>query len=100
MKTWRLKKKDNYSFAYELSRNIDTLKNTNIDDLADTIRLMNVTIYSNEKVNTSPWIRLTIIFIPIIFIPLFIFLPINYMITGHWGYNIKWLKDWVDALGI
>jgi len=100
MKTWRLKKKDYNSFAYELSRNIDSLENTDTDYLADTIRSMGVTIYKNEKVETPLWIRLTIILFPVAYIILFAFLPINYIISGHWGYHMKWLKDWVDALGI
>lgn len=100
MKTWRLKKIDYDSFAFQLTQKLDKLKRTDTDDIVNVIRSMGVTIYKNEKVETSLWIRFTIILFPIAFIILFAFLPINYIISGKWGYNIKWLKDWVDALGI
>ena len=100
MKTWRLKKKDYDSFAFELKEKLDELKRTDTDYIVNVIRSMGVTIYKNEKVETSLWIRFTIILFPIAFRILFAFLPINYIISGKWGYNIKWLKDWVDALGI
>lgn len=99
MKTWRLKRKDYDDFAYDLKRNLEELDRTDTDYIANIIRSMNVTIYKNEKVETPLWIRFTIILFPIAYIVLFAFLPINYIITGKWGYNIKWLKDWVDALG-
>jgi hypothetical protein len=100
MKTWRLKKKDYYDFALDLKSKLDELKRTDTDNIVNVIRSMGVTIYKNEKVETSLWIRFTIILFPIAFIVLFALLPINYIISGKWGYNIKWLKDWVDALGI
>ena len=53
MKTWRLKKKDYYDFALDLKSKLDELKRTDTDNIVNVIRSMGVTIYKNEKVETS-----------------------------------------------
>jgi|LakMenEpi03Aug12_release.lakeMendotaPanAssembly.Ray.scaffolds.fasta_scaffold61001_2 hypothetical protein len=53
MKTWRLKKIDYNSFAFQLTQKLDELKRTDTDNIVNVIRSMGVTIYKNEKVETS-----------------------------------------------
>ena len=54
-----------------------------------------------EKVNNI-FLRLSIIFIIPVFILLMIGLPINFIITGSWGYNKRfdWFAKWVRSCGL
>lgn len=59
--------------------------------------------YKRSQKTSSVLMRLTIIFLPIVFIILFLYLPIQFLFTGRWGYNgnqIKWYQDWCDKLGL
>lgn len=49
----------------------------------------------------SFWWRLTIIFIPVIWILLVAGLPINFIIKGYWGYSkLKWFNEWMNRVGL
>ena len=57
--------------------------------------------FKQERKENSVWFRLTILFVPIVIILLLLFLPLNYIITGRWGYNMKktfWLIRWLDRM--
>ena len=97
---WRLKKADYYFTAIELKKRIPELKGLNADTITDNLRGSNLEFFYKEKVETNVLIRLTLPFALIIGLILFIFSPINYMITGHWGYKTKWLTNWFKALGL
>ena len=54
----------------------------------------------NSKVS-NPWLRLTVIFIPLVWLILFIGLFFNFIITGRWGYSgAKWFYKWTHAVGL
>lgn len=47
------------------------------------------------------WLRLTILPFILVWIILFIGLPINFIITGNWGYSkIKWFDTWRNSINI
>jgi len=100
MKTfWRLRKKDLYTVAIDLKKSIPELQKLPADDIENYLRGLDMVFYYREKVNTSVLIRLTLPFAFILMIILFVLTPINYIITGHWGYKMKWLANWFSALG-
>lgn len=75
----------------------------------DSIRVGDVTdvcpfeIYKSRKKIKSIWFRLTIIIYFPLFLLLLIFLPINFLITGYWGYQKKywnWFFKWYEKLGL
>lgn len=55
-----------------------------------------------KKENVSILWRLTVIVFPFYFITLFCFLPVNYLFTGKWGYNGKFIDNfhskWIRKL--
>lgn len=67
----------------------------------EIIRFAPFKFYERKKKVKNIYVRLSIIFIPIPFIVLFLGLPFNFIITGSWGYNrIDWFSDWLHACGI
>ena len=48
-------------------------------------------------------VRLTLIFVPPVFIILAMGLPFNFILTGNWGYSDKsmgWYGKWLAAIGL
>lgn len=70
------------------------------------IRDTNLCFYKKTKKTTSVLLRLTIIFIPIVFLLLVLGIPINYLLTGYWAYDVRNNKlilkiyNWLGALGL
>ena len=76
------------------------LKNVNTEDLADRFIDLNLDFYYEEKVPVSWWIRLTLPFALIMMLLMFLFLPINFILIGNWGYGyseknrvLNWFKS-------
>ncbi len=61
---------------------------------AESVRLSFLYFYKNkQKQKTSLFWRLTIIPFGIYYVIAFSFLPINYLITGKWGYGRKFIDN-------
>lgn len=100
MKTfWRLKRKSHTSTAIELKRLLPELKNSRIDDIEYYLRRMDIQFYDDEKIQSPIWIRLTLPLAFMVMGTLFILLPVNYIITGQWGYKYEPLTNWLRSLG-
>jgi hypothetical protein len=101
MKTyWRLKKMDKFSSAVELINRIPELKKINSEYIIDNMRGSNMEFYYKEEIKTSLLIRLTLPFALIIMLILLIVMPINYIISGKWGYKWLWFANWLESLNI
>lgn len=101
MKTfWRLRKKDQYFTALELKKVIPQLKSCDVETIEDHLRDLDMEFYQTEKIKSPIWIRLTLPLAFIIMIVLYILMPINYIITGHWGYKYESLTNWLRSLGL
>jgi len=96
---WRLRKLDYYSTACELQKIFPELNEQNVGRIEAGLAGRNLEFYKTEKVRTKFAMRLTLPFWCIVVIVLLIFTPIHYVITGHWGYRIKWIQNWIKALG-
>jgi hypothetical protein len=97
-KFWKIKKQDYWNTAYELKKWIPKLKNEDIDDLVDNLRGSNLSFVLTESVDKPFWIRLSLPFGLIVWLILFITLPIKFMVTGTWNYKWLWLQNWFSAL--
>jgi hypothetical protein len=98
-KFWRLTKQDYFMTAIELKKRIPELKNVDADRIIDNLRGTNLYFYKHESVPTPFWIRFTLPLGLITMLILFIFMPVNYIIVGKWGYKWQWLTNWLRALG-
>jgi hypothetical protein len=99
MKTfWKVEKVlSPLGLAHELETPPSTkLSLTEFFQLIDDYGLM---IYRESKVKTPIWIRLTLPIALVVMLTLFLLMPVNYMITGHWGYKIEPLTNWLRSLG-
>lgn len=56
--------------------------------------------FKDRKYQDNFRLRLSVIFYPIVVLLLLIGLPINYIITGSWGYGKKWnfVLNWIDKI--
>lgn len=57
-------------------------------------------ISKEKKYQSNIWLRLSIIFYPVVVLLLIIGLPINYIITGRWGYSNKFnfILNWINRI--
>lgn len=104
MKLHNFKKASNYEVENWLVKKLNLTKEQEIDlRNYEFIRFSPFFFYKKkEKVNNF-WFRITLIFFPIVWILLFITLPINFIISGRWGYDdknviIKFIHNWMDKL--
>ncbi len=96
---WRLKHKDNFQVAIDLKKNIPELKNVSVEHLENNLNDTSLEFYALEKEVKPFWLRMTLPLAFLIWLILFVFLPINYIIIGRWGYRWEWIKNWFSALG-
>ena len=69
----------------------------------EIIRFSPFRFFKYKKETKSLLWRFTLPLYPIVWILLVISSPINYLITGRWGYEtkiIKWFMDWGYKLGL
>ncbi|MBG0514080.1 MULTISPECIES: hypothetical protein [Elizabethkingia] len=68
----------------------------------EIVRFSPFKFYKEKKETSNVWLRLSIIFLPIVWIILFLFLPLTFIITGRWGYSNKfnWILNWMDKVKI
>lgn len=100
MKTyWRLTRMDYHQAAWRLKDILPELKKTYSDEIVDNLRGSDLQFYYVEKAKSPIWIRLTLPIALIVMLTLFILMPVNYMITGRWGYKYEPLTNWLRSLG-
>lgn len=104
MKLHNLKEASNYEVENWLIDNLKLTKDQqyNLRNY-EFVRKSPFYFYKKKEKINNIWFRLTLLFFPIIWIFLFITLPINFIITGKWGYNdknilIKLIHDWMQKL--
>jgi len=77
------------------------LKKLSSEELCDRFQKLNMEFYYEKITPVKPWLRLTLPFAIILFILMFISLPINFIITGSWGYPLKeknYILNWFRSL--
>jgi len=96
---WRLKKQADYQVAKSLRKTIPALQHETTEWICDRLAESDFVVYKKKLVKTPVYIRLSIIPALVVMAILFIFMPVNYIISGHWGYKWQWLENWLSALG-
>lgn len=78
------------------------LSNINREELANRFIELGMDFYTEERTAISPLIRITLPFAIITMVVMFLLIPINFLITGKWGYELNRrnprLLNWFRAL--
>lgn len=64
------------------------LKNVSSEEMADRFIELELDYFTETKTPVKWWIRLTLPFALLTMLLMFIGLPITFLITGNWGYNL------------
>lgn len=103
MKLINLKKVSDYKVEKWLEDNIRELTVSQKQWIRneEMVRFAPFEFYERRKKVDNIFVRLSVIFIPVIWVLLVIGMPFNFFYTGTWGYkNLKWYSKWVSACGI
>ncbi len=85
----------------EFRRKFPELKNVSHEELCDRFSELGMDFYTKEKTKVNKYIRITLPFALILWVIMFILLPINYMIFGRWGYSLgekNYILNWFKSL--
>lgn len=66
----------------------------------ETVRFSPFEFIERRKKVENIWIRLSVIFLPIVWLSLVISMPFVYFFTGRWGYrydSVKWFDKWYNS---
>ena len=77
------------------------LKNIDSEELADRFDLLNLDFYTETKKPVKWWIRLTLPLALLLMLIMLITLPLNFIFTGHWSYNLgdkNYILNWLRSL--
>jgi len=77
------------NYMHSFSEAFPELSRVDKEELADRFRKLGLEFYTEERVPVSFWIRLTLPFGLLAISLMFMGLPINFIITGNWGYSIS-----------
>ena len=99
----KLKRTWSHGYANHIPKFMEVfpeLKRLSSEDLCDRFRELKMDFYTDEKTTIKPWIKFTLPFALLAMSLMFICLPINFLITGNWGYSIKdtWILNWFKSL--
>jgi hypothetical protein len=71
------------------------------EELRDRFVELNLDFYYEKRVPVKTWMRLTLPFAIIFMFLMLIFTPVNFMITGQWGYSLgekNRILNWFKSL--
>lgn len=77
------------------------LSDIDSEEMADRFGELKMDFYYEEVTKVKFWNRLTLPFALALMILMFVFLPINFLIKGTWGYNLgekNIILNWLRSL--
>lgn len=77
------------------------LSKVSSEELADRWCDLGIELYTQEVMEVSKWMRLTLPLAIVFIILMIVGLPINFMLTGRWNYPWKddhWTYNWLRSL--
>lgn len=77
------------NYMPEFIKTFPELKNVNSEEMADRFHKLGLDYFTEEKTPVKPLVRFTLPFAIVTIILMFIGLPINFFITGKWGYGLN-----------
>ncbi len=94
---WKIKHVDAGNVA-RLIRSVNPeLKNVSLHEMEDRLNETDIEFFVTEKTKVGI-VRITLPFAVLLAGIMILFMPINYMINGQWGYKTIWIKNWFKAL--
>jgi len=103
MRLLNLKKVPDYQVENWLEENIAEITKYQKERIHndEIVRFAPFEFYERRKRVDNFLIRLSIIFLPIVWLALIFGLPFNFIGTGTWGYKkINWFSKWTSACGV
>jgi hypothetical protein len=77
-----------------LKDEIPQIINISSDDIANYMRGSGLIIYKMSNNKVPFYIRITLPFAIITMILMLLLLPVNFIFTGRWRYNIEFIASW------
>ena len=95
---------NNLNYIPNFKKVFPELSKINSEEMADRFIDLGLDFYTEEEVPVNLLTRLSLPFALIVMMLMLIWLPINYLITGKWGYSINTsnpsLFNWLRSLGL
>jgi hypothetical protein len=79
------------------------LNDIDSEELSDRFIKLGLDFYTEKKTPVNILVRLTLPFAVITMLFMLIFMPINFLLTGHWGYSLgnkNRVLNWFRSLGL
>ena len=92
---------NNWTYIPKFSETFPELKKVSYEEMCERWRSLGINFYSEERTEIKGWVRFTLPFALILFILMFISLPLLFMITGKWKYpngEKNLILNWFRAL--
>lgn len=99
MKYRRLRRMDPFWAAMQLKRQIPELESYDTDHLQHYLMGSKLVFFEEVKKPVPKLIRLTLPFALLLMLLMTISLPVNFMVTGSWGYGNNKIHNWFKMLG-
>ena len=91
----------NYEFRRVFREAFPELQKLDGEELCDRLQSMGLEYYTQKTVPVKWWVRLTLPFGILVFASMLLFIPINFMLTGSFNYNLgkkNFIFNWFRAL--
>lgn len=98
-RTWS----NGYTHVPSFQKVFPELKRLSGEELCDRLCELNMDFYYEEKTPVKLWVRFTMPFALITILLMLLFLPVNFIITGHWGYSLgnrNYIYNWIKSLDL
>ena len=97
-----LKRANKYEFENWLVSNLPNISKSQKEAILynEVLNYSGFYLFKRVKKVKSIWLRMSIVLIPFVWLILMILLPINFIITGSWGYGkrLDFILNWLDSL--
>ena len=90
----------NTTFAIKFKKEFPELSKLDSEELCERLIKLNMEFYYTEPTKVGILTRLSMPFALIMMLLMIVFLPINFIITGSWGYKWDRIFNWFKAVGI
>lgn len=95
---WKRKSADKYSFASWLKGEFPELRKYDTEQLWDALRETEYEVFYLDKKPVRLLVRLTMPIAVVFGLLMILASPINYIITGKWGYSKLWIRNWFEQI--
>ena len=91
-----------YVYIPKFKETFPELNSISYDEMCDTWKKLDIVFYTEKETEVPVWIRFTLPFALITILIMYIGIPVNFLITGKWGYSglgkKNYILNWFRAL--